>query len=296
MKLKSMLLIFVFILLTGCSSNNKDVNSANSSDGINNTETESVSVVNEVGPEDISVMDIIWNQYDLENVGSFEVIHLEEGIYLVGLMNQYGNNLNYQYHYFNSITNESVEVGRIHQLIESIIFNENEIQFLCDGNNSMNGFKDFPLNYTFDITTYDLTIEESLYSIGKKSAPVTVGNPPNATLLESIEVMDNQMTFEFGGHETTQYIGGGFAPNIQILSQDKNTITLDFKNLYFEEKQFEVLLEQGIVEEISFGVYEDNANQHHSIVTIHLNEKYTKYACKLVYGENDFYNLEINMK
>ncbi|MBI9011383.1 MAG: hypothetical protein JEZ08_04075 [Clostridiales bacterium] len=293
MKIKTMIFILLFVLLTGCSSNNNDVNS---SDGINNTEIESVSIVDEVDLGDLSVRDIIWKQYDLGNVGAFEVIHLEEGKYLVGLMNQYGNNLNYNYHYFNSHTNESVQIGRIHQLIESIIFNENEIQFLCDGNNSMNGFKDFPLNYIFDVTTHDFTIEESLYSIGEENVPVTVGNSPNATLLESFEVMDDQMTFEFGGHETTQYIGGGFAPNIQISSQDINTITLDFKNLYFEEKQFEVLMEQGIVEEISYKVYEDIGKQHHSIVTIHLNEKYTKYACKLVYGENDFYNLEIHMK
>jgi len=288
-----MIFIFLFVLLTGCSSNNNDVSS---SDGINNTETESVSSVDEVGPEGISVMDIIWNQYDLEKVGAFEVIHLEEEKYLVGLMNQYGNNLNYNYHYFNSNTNESVQIGRIHQLIEFIVFKDNKIEFLCDGRNQMNGFKDFPLNYIFDITTDDLTIEESLYSIGGEDVPVTVGNPPNATMLENVEVMDDQMMFEFGGHETTRYIGGGFAPYIQILSQEKNILSLDFKNLYFEEKQFEVLLEKGIVEGISFEAYEDISKQHHSIVTIHLNEKYTKYSCKLVYGENDFYNLEINMK
>ena len=268
MKIKLFVLLIIVIFLVGCTNN----------------------------IEENKLEEIISNFYTQVEHQDLESIKLNQELYLIGVRDDYNNGVNYSYSLYDLKNDTSVQIEGIYQLIEKIYLENDCILFFCDGRHQAHSFKEFPITYSYNIKTGDLVIVEEYKPIILGSESLLVGGNINASLIESVENDLNSIIIDFGIHETSFIAGGNFAPSIEIMSGDKNQLSFDFQNLYYNERQFNNLLESEIITKIEFESYINIDNTEHEIIRFWFNEKYGEYLCEFIDGEDGFKKLLIKLK
>lgn len=303
---KRYVIMLLVTLLIGCTSDNASMKQNNTKhnlegngsfllDDKNNDQLTHDPTTNTI-IDSITILDeIIKDTYTLDEHQDYEIIHLDEALYLVGARDDYNNNLNYWFSLYNIKDNTSVRIDGIHQLIKNIYYNDDMIVFQCNGKNSVTSFNDFPFTYVFDIPINQLKKAETQIGFDEIIELLTVGGNINASIIESVEYESDRIIIDFGLHETSVLAGGAFAPQIQLLHDEGNQLNIDIQNTYFDHTLFDGLLESSIVEHIEFDAYEHIDDTQHQIVKILFNKKYEAYVCEFIYGDDGFMKLQIKL-
>lgn len=293
MKKIVLLIIIIMFTLMSC---NKDQNSLK--------DIEKTSLASENGNDDeIELIDKDDSNYDrlnefysFDQYESIQVRKINNDKYLIGLIEQYQPKLRHRLYIFDLHTSVSFEIPmNKRELVEEIKIEEDKIYIVTNGQNSTTSMKDTPKTYEVDISDFSIDSYENSYYFGDLYEAMHLGQSHNATKLQEVSFKDDVITFNFGQHETSILAGGSFSPHIEIISRDKEWINIDIENLFFNESQFNSLMELGFVKEIAFDEYENIDSSNHKIIRMNING-FEKFSCRFIAGEDGYLSLQIYLK
>jgi hypothetical protein len=171
--------------------------------------------------------------------------------------------------------------------ISEVTYDKDYITFHCEGNNVMNGFRQFPHNKKYDIAKNEVNDEYLYKSLKHSESEIRLGNSMNKVGLDKITENNKAILFDFGQTDGTVMAGGMFCPAIKTgLKQDGNyedrTLYVDFEALVLSkeaQKQIMDLEKLDYISDVSIRDYKDVHDNPHVAVYFKF-EGMQEYSCK----------------
>ena len=298
-------LLVLLIFLVGCNAAEKI------SQPVDTKENEEVEEIEEVEEEIIEVSEgstsnttennSIYEKfdevYDLREKDEVHIRKINEEKFLVGFQEQFGYQMNPMFHIYNLTTEESIPVDGQLEFVDEIRIENNKVEFFSKGTNIINGFKKFPNITEVDIDT-GVIKNYSIYSrLGSDYKPYYLGNFMNETKLNALKIVDQKIVFDFSVSEGSFLAGGDHCPNIAVISENKNYISVDVENLVLNEEEIETLTltNEKFIKDIKNTSYIDGRDISHSVINFHI-EDFTEYTCNFETGNDGIKDLVISFK
>lgn len=192
----------------------------------------------------------------------------------------------------------------INDYIEEITYDEDFISFHCEGRNIMDGFRDFPHIYKYDIAKNEVTVEYPYKSLKFSESEIRLGNGVNKAGLDKVTENNKSILFDFAQVDGTVMAGGVMCPAIKTgLKQDGNqedrTLYVDFEALVLSKeakKQIMDLEKLDYISDISIRDYKDVHDSSHVAVYFKFKDV-QEYICKFQEdGSNGFMSFMLMLK
>lgn len=245
--------------------------------------------------ENNSVYEKFDEVYDLREKDEVLIRKINEEKFLVGFQEQFGYQMNPMFHIYDLTTEESIPVDGQLEFIDEIRIENNQVEFFSKGTNIINGFKKFPNITEVDIET-GVIKNYSIYSrLGSDYKPYYMGNFMNETKLNALKIVDQKIVFDFSVSEGSFLAGGDHCPNITVVSENKNYISVDVENLVLNEEEIEALTNEKFIKDIKNTSYIDGRDISHSVINFHI-EDFTEYTCNFETGNDGIKDLVISFK
>ncbi|MBN2898448.1 MAG: hypothetical protein JXO44_06720 [Clostridia bacterium] len=229
--------------------------------------------------------------YDLEDKASFTIKQYSDSSYLVACFEEDGVSMNPYYYLYNAQTHQSVGIEQHIELIDRVDVIDGRIRLHTEGKNILNGFRDFPCDFSVDEST-GLTGHLSIFEPLSNRQIYTLGNYLNQTRLEGIQETDHTIRFGFGATEETILAGGMFCPNITVQGVDEDTISVTIENLVYDKDNLQNGLTNDLISNISVDnvTWTDDLTKTHFLIDL---VDVSRYTCDFVEDEDGFYELEL---
>lgn len=233
--------------------------------------------------------------YDLENKEEVHIRRINDEKLLVGFQEQFAYQMNPIFYIYDINTNESIAIDGTIEYIDEIRIENNMIEFFSKGTNIINGFKRFPNITIVDIET-GKSKNKSIYSrLGSDFKPNFLGNFLNETKLENLKIVEGRITFDFAISENSILAGGDHCPNIEVISENKNLLSVDIENLILMEDEIMKKKDETFIKAIEISTYIDGRGINHSVIHFRI-QGYTEYTCRFETGNDGIRDLLIEMK
>lgn len=218
---------------------------------------------------------------------------LDDNYYIVGIKEQSGRLLNYQYYLVDHKKSEVVNVGFFDLLVDYIDYQYPEIIFESKHINSVTPFRYPKKKYVYNINSKVMDEQPWIYAVGKQYQSINIGNGHNKTKLEEISFKENRLKFYFNQHEESILAGGLFTPNIEVLSVKENTLTLGLEGVYYEKNVITALGRNENVLGVKVNDRQKINGNNETVLTITLAEDIGYFYLNLVANENGYMDLII---
>lgn len=210
-------------------------------------------------------------------------------------------NLNYALVGFQENSCRTINLDTV-DYISDVSYGNGVISFHCQGDNIINGFREFPHNINYDIQKGEISREQLYYSL-EAGSQVRLGNGINKVGFRDITESDKEITFNFKEIEGTMFAGGCFCPDIKAGAmfdkEDKPVFYLDFQNLFISketEKMIMDLSKKEYISSVEIKNYEDLMREYHTVVYFHFKDV-SEYTCSLKYDDQtDFQNFILTLR
>ena len=286
-------LILQTIFFIGCSEiDNQSTPSEDSEEEIIVSDSEETDISNEM---DQSIYAKLNRKYDLENKEEVYIRKINEEKFLVGFQEKFAYQMNPMFHIYNLSTNDSPTIDGTLDYIDEIRIENDQIEFYSKGTNIINGFKRFPNITNVDIKT-GFTENNTVFSrLGSDYKPYYMGNFMNETKLNALEIIEGKIIFDFSVTENAILAGGDHCPNIEVISESNNSLSVDIENLVLNEKDLAGIEANSLFQEIKINSYTDGRNIKHSVLNFVI-EEYSEYTCRFITGDDGIRDLVIELK
>jgi hypothetical protein len=233
--------------------------------------------------------------YDLQRMDEVLIRKINEEKFLVGFQEQFGYRMNPIFHIYDLEADNSIPIDGQLEYIDEIRIENNQIEFFSKGTNIINGFKKFPNITTVDIET-GLTDSNNIYSrLGSDYKPFFMGNFLNETKLDVLEIVEEKIMFDFSVSENSILAGGDHCPNIEVISENENTVSVDIENLILAEDEIMKQKDETFIKAIEISSYFDGRDIHHSVIDFTI-EGYSEYSCSFETGNDGIRDLIVTFK
>lgn len=186
--------------------------------------------------------------------------------------------------------------------ISDATYDESTITFYCDGRNVVNGFRDFPHSFKYNIAKKEFTKEYIYNTLPYGEVETRLGNGVSKVGLSKVTESDKKLVFDFSQIEGTLLAGGNFCPAIRIgrkmTDMETRTVYVDFKALVLSsgaEKQLRELEKKDYISAVSIKNYKDVQDVSHCVVYFEL-DGIDGYSCRFEEDENGFMDLVLLLK
>jgi hypothetical protein len=189
--------------------------------------------------------------------------------------------------------------------IKEITYDKDSITFYCDGQNVVNGFRDFPHNIKYDIAKNKISKEYLYYSFQHTSwVDTQLGNGINEVGLDKITENNKSILFSFKPTDSTLLAGGGFCPRISTgvkldSNQQDRVLYVSFESLVLSkeaEKQIMGLKALDYMLDISIREYKDLQDIPHVAVYFKFKDM-KEYSCSFKENSsNGFMDFELKLR
>lgn len=171
--------------------------------------------------------------------------------------------------------------------VSEVTYDKEFITFHYEGNNVMNGFREFPHIKKYDIVKNEVTTEYPYKSLKFSESEVRLGNSINRVGLDKVTENNKAILFDFGQTDGTVLAGGMLCPAIKAgLKQDGNqedrTLYVDFEALVLSkeaQKQIMDLKKLDYISDVSIRDYKDVHDNSHVAVYFKFKDV-QEYNCK----------------
>lgn len=175
--------------------------------------------------------------------------------------------------------------------ISEVSYSDDIITFHCEGNNVVNGLREFPHDLKYVIAKRELTTEYPYKSLQHGEYEISLGIGMNKVGLAKVAENKKSIYFDFEETEGTILAGGWFCPAIKtglkLDNEDEKAYYVDFEELVLSgesEKQLMDLKKLDYVENVRIRNYKDVHDIDH--VAVYFKFKgVTEYTCS--FREND---------
>jgi hypothetical protein len=284
-------LLLQTVLIISCSQVDKQSTSTDDSDEIIVTSEEA----NPIHEDNESNYEKLINEYDLENKEEVYIRRINEEKFLVGFQEQFSYQMNPIFYIYDVKIDESIVIDGQLEYIDEIRVEQDYIEFFSKGTNIINGFKKFPNITSVDIET-GLTNNENIYShLGSDYRPFYLGNFLNETKLESLKISKEKIIFNFSVSENSILAGGDHCPNIEVISENNNALSVDIENLVISDEEIISLNYEDHIKDIQVTSYVDGRGINHKVLNFQI-EGYNEYSCSFETGEDGIRDLIIAFK
>ena len=241
------------------------------------------------------VLTIVSDVINLEDMEEIYIRNIDNTYYLVGYQEEDCNYNNLIYIIVNVENRKIREVEREMLLITDIRVEDEKLYFYNEGNNIINGFKDFPSKILVDLETGECK-KENIYNSLKYMYSINhLGSYHNETKLVDIKFTDNSIKYHFGATKDSILAGGMFCPNIKIISFRENALTVDIEGLVIVEGQVENLVNASFINQVVVSENIDAFGKRHNITTFIL-ENVSDYTCEFEQNDEGYMDLIIMFK
>lgn len=284
-------LVFQMVFFIGCSEVEKTTQAADDSkDEVMVSEESDVEEENNQ-----SIYEKLQEVYDLQRMDEVLIRKINEEKFLVGFQEQFGYQMNPIFHIYDLEADNSIPIDGQLEYIDEIRIENNQIEFFSKGTNVINGFKRFPNITTVDIET-GLTDNNNIYSrLGSDYKPFFMGNSFNETKLEDLEIVEEKIMFDFAVSENSILAGGDHCPNIEVISENDKTVSVDIENLILDEEKIMKQNDETFIKDIEISSYIDGRDINHSVINFTIGG-YSKYTCSFETGNDGIRDLIITFK
>lgn len=284
-------IILQIIFLVGCGT------VENENPPVNNAEE--IPEVSEVSESTVLEDDSIYVKfdevYDLQSKEEVHIRKINEDKFLLGFQDQFGYQMNPTFNIYDVITDRSIAVDGQLEFIDEIRIENNQVEFFSKGTNIINGFKKFPNITEVDIET-GLTKNENIYSrLGSDYKPYYLGNFMNETKLQALKIKGKKIIFDFSVSENSILAGGDHCPNIEVISENENYLSVDVENLILKEEDINTIARENFIKNIEVNSYKDGRDIKHSVLEFNV-EDFTEYTCGFETGDDGIKDLIISFK
>lgn len=248
-----------------------------------------------VKEENQLIYEILQEAYDLQKMDQVLIRKINEEKFLVGFQEQFAYQMNPMFYIYDLETEKSIPIEGQLEYIDEIRIESNQIEFFSKGTNIINGFKRFPNITLVDIET-GLIDNKNIYSrLGSDYKPFFMGNFLNETKLDVLKIVEEKILFDFAVSEHSILAGGDHCPNIEVISENKNVLSIDIENLVLNEK--EIMTHNGVrfVKDIKLSAYTDGRGIDHSVIDFTI-EGYSEYSCSFETGNDGLRDLIVTFK
>lgn len=242
-----------------------------------------------------SIYEKLQEVYNLQSMDEVHIRKINEEKFLVGFQEQFGYQMNPMFNIYDLKTEKSIPIEGQLEYIDEIRIENNQIEFFSKGTNVINGFKRFPNITTVDIET-GLTDNNNIYSrLGSDYKPFFMGNFLNETKLDVLEVVEEKIMFDFAVSENSILAGGDHCPNLEVISENKNVLSVDIENLILEEDEIMKQKDETFIKAIEVSSYTDGRDIQHSVIDFTI-EGYSEYSCSFETGNDGIKDLIVTFK
>lgn len=187
--------------------------------------------------------------------------------------------------------------------ISEVTYTGDIITFHCEGNNVVNGFRDFPHVLKYDIEKRELITEYPYKSLKRGEYEILLGNGINKVGLSNVIENNKTIKFDFTDVKDTIHAGGWFCPRIRtglkLDFKDTKTYYVDFEALVLSreaEKQIEDLEKLDYIEDVRIRSYKDVHEISHVAVYFRFKDV-AEYACSFEDdSSNDFRDFIVTLR